>query len=135
MRVMCSSDRPMRLRCLRRSRAEPACPASTSVISSPSTSRYACAPMSRTTWTFGRTSTGVNARRRPRAKRVLRDERPPQQIGDAGHEEQDEDLPEAGLIEAPADRDPRHERDEHWDACDHPEGEKLRREEPKGGVR
>src|SRR5207247_2934015 len=55
---------------------EPACPASTSVISSPSTSRYAWAPMSRTTCTFGRTSITVDARSRSLRQRVLGDAQP-----------------------------------------------------------
>src|SRR6266568_8960026 len=76
MRVMCSSDRPIRARYARRSRAEPACPASTSVISSPSTSRYAWAPMSRTTCTFGRTSITLDARSRSLRQRVLGDALP-----------------------------------------------------------
>src|SRR6266566_7859667 len=76
MRVMCSSDRPIRARYARRGRAEPACPASTSVISSPSTSKYACAPMSRTTCTFGRTSMTLDARCRSLRQRVLGDALP-----------------------------------------------------------
>src|SRR2546430_1744255 len=131
---MCSSDRPIRARYARRGRAEPACPASTSVISSPSTSRYACAPMSRTTCTFGRTSITLDARCRSREIRVLADERPPEQVRGARDQENDDHLSKADLIETAADRDPGHERDKHRDTRDHAKCHEIGCEQAEGRV-
>src|SRR5256885_16358668 len=134
MRVMCSIERPMRARYGRRSRAEPACPASTSVISSPSTSRYACAPMSRTTCTFGRTSITLDARCRSREIRVLADERPPKEVRGARDQRSDDHLSKADLIETAADRDAGHERNEHRDARDHAKRHETGCEQTQGGI-
>src|SRR2546427_70769 len=102
--------------------------------SSPSTRRYACAPMSRTTWTFARTSISVDARCELRRERVLGDERAPEQVRNAGDEQNDDHLSEADLIETTADRDAGHERDKHRNARDHAERQQIGREEAQRGV-
>src|SRR5438105_12497746 len=91
--------------------------------------------MSRTTWTFGRTSTHTNARWRSLRERVLGDECPPEEVRDARDQQNADHLPEADLVETTATRYAGHERDKHRDARDHSEGEQIRCEKPKCGVR
>src|SRR5438132_6658059 len=90
--------------------------------------------MSRTTWTFGRTSTHTNARWRSLEERVLAEECPPEQVRDARDQQDTDHLPEADLIETAADCDSGHERYEHRNARDHAEREEVRCEKAEGSV-
>src|SRR2546422_863681 len=66
---------------------------------------------------------------------MLGHEGPPEQVRDARDQEDDDDLPEADLIEPAPDGDPSHEGEQHRNAGDDAEREEIRRKQPERGIR